>query len=207
MFSITPRDRKFFDLFDKNASILVDAAETYGLMVRDYNRRDEHLARIRQLEHDGDACAHTTFEHLDRTFLTPFDREDIATLTLRMDDVIDEIDAAAKRLTLYEIPEPSKALHDQTEVLMQICNRAGEAVRMLRSVRKQDDAQRLFVEIHRLENVGDDVQHAAAADLYKPGNDPLTVMKWKEIYDITERAIDRCEDIANIVRSIMLKNG
>ncbi len=207
MFSLTPRDRKFHDLFEKSAAILVAAAATYGRMVRDYGRRDEHVARIRQLEHDGDDCAQTTFEHLDRTFLTPFDREDIAALTLRMDDVIDEIDAAAKRLKLYDIPAPTKALLDQTDVLMQICDRTGEAIRMLRNYRKQTDVMKLFVEIHRLENVGDDVQHAAAADLYRPGNDPLTVMKWKEIHDITERAIDRCEDIANLVRSIMLKNG
>ncbi len=207
MLSIVPRDRVFFDLLEKAAATVVKTAETYALLVRDYQNRAEHVARIRQLEHDGDAIAHQTFERLDQTFITPFDREDIGALMSRMDDVVDEIDAAAKRITLYQIPEPTEWLIKQTDVLQKACRLAAQAVSRLRNLRKPNGLHEALVEIHFLENVGDDNNHAALADLFARGGDPLLVMKWKEIYDMTERAIDCCEDIANAIRSIMLKNA
>lgn len=207
MFSIIPRNTVFFDLFEKAAAIVIRAAETYVELARDYERREEHVARIRQLEHDGDEIAHRTFDHLDQSFITPFDREDIEILMIRMDDVIDEIDAAAKRLTLYKIPEPTTALIKQTEVLLKACRLAGSAVNRLRNLKKPNGLHEELVEIHFLENVGDDNNHAALAELFETVGDPLLVMKWKEIYELTERAIDRCEDIANAIRAIMLKNA
>jgi uncharacterized protein len=207
MFSIIPRDRTFFDLFEKAAAIVIRTAETYAELVRDYENRMEHVARIRQLEHDGDEVAHSTFDHLDQTFVTPFDREDIETLMVRMDDVVDEIDAAAKRLTLYQIPAPTNWLVKQTEVLLKASRLAGRAVSHLRHLKKPNGLHQDLVEIHFLENVGDDNNHAALAELFANGGDPLLVMKWKEIYDMTERAIDMVEDIANTIRGIMLKHA
>jgi len=206
MLSLIPRDAGFFDLFDKAATILVRTAETYAQLAVDYDHRIEHVTRIRQLEHDGDEIAHRAFDRLDQTFLTPFDREDIEVLMVRIDDVIDEIDAAAKRLTLYQIPAPTPAFVKQTEVLLKACRLTGQAVSRLRNLKKLNGLQELLIEIHFLENVGDENNHAALAALFEDGGDPLMVMKWKEIYELTERAIDRCEDIANIVRGIMLKN-
>ncbi len=207
MFSIIPRDKTFFELFEKAGEVMVRAADAYARLVLDYAQREEHVARIRQVEHDGDEIAHRTFDRLDQTFITPFDREDIETLTLRVDDVIDEIDAAAKRLTLYRIPEPSTWLIRQTEVLQKSCRLANQAIGYLRNLKKPDGLHKVLVEIHYLENVGDDNNHAALAELFDQGGDPLLVMKWKEIYELTERAIDRCEDIANAIRAIMLKNA
>jgi uncharacterized protein Yka (UPF0111/DUF47 family) len=207
MLSIIPRDRTFFELFEKAGEVMVRAAEAYTQLVHDYTRREDHVARIRQIEHDGDEVAHRTFDHLDQTFITPFDREDIETLILRVDDVIDEIDAAAKRLTLYCIPEPTSWLIKQTEVLQKACRLASRAIGRLRNLKKPNGLHDELVEIHYLENVGDDNNHAALAELFQRGGDPLLVMKWTEIYDLTERAIDKCEDIANAIRSIMLKNA
>jgi len=207
MLSIIPRDRTFFDLFEKAAGVVVRVAEAYVELARDYAHREDHVARIRQLEHDGDEIAHRTFDHLDQTFITPFDREDIETLILLMDDVIDEIDAAAKRLTLYRIPAPTAALLKQTEVLLKACRLTGQAVGRLRNLKRPNGLHDILVEIHHLENVGDDNNHAALAELFDQGGDPLLVMKWKEIYELTERAIDKCEDIANAIRGIQLKNA
>jgi uncharacterized protein Yka (UPF0111/DUF47 family) len=206
VFSIIPRNTAFFDLFDKAADVVVRAAEAYARLAQDYGRRTEHVARIRELEHEGDEIAHETFDRLDQTFLTPIDREDIEDLMKRMDDVIDEIDAAAKRLTLYRIPEPTTWLLKQTEVLVKASRLVGKAVQRLRNLKKADGLNEDLVEIHRLENVGDEHNHAAVAELFEKGGDPMLVMKWKEIYDLTERAIDRCEDIANTIRGIVLKN-
>lgn len=207
MFSLIPRNLAFFDLFDRAAAIIVRTAESYVDLAKDYSNRTEHVARIRQLEHDADEIAHRTFDDLDRSFLTPFDREDIETLMTRMDDVVDEIDAAAKRMTLYNISEPTGAFVKQTEILLRSCRLTAEAVARLRNLKKPNGLQEKLVEIHYLENVGDETNHAALADLFEQGGDPLLVMKWKEIYDMTERAIDRCEDIANVIRGIVLKNA
>jgi hypothetical protein len=207
MLSIIPRDRTFFDLFEKAAGVVVRVAEAYVELARDYAHREDHVAHIRQLEYDGDEIAHRTFDHLDQTFITPFDREDIETLILLMDDVIDEIDAAAKRLTLYRIPAPTAALLKQTEVLLKACRLTGQAVGRLRNLKRPNGLHDILVEIHHLENVGDDNNHAALAELFDQGGDPLLVMKWKEIYELTERAIDKCEDIANAIRGIQLKNA
>lgn len=206
MFSIISRNKGFFDLLERSAGVLVKAAEAYVDVAHNYDNREDSISRIRQYEHDGDEIAHRTLEMLDKTFITPFDREDIQALTLRMDDVIDEIDAASKRLTLYRIPAPTAWFVKQTDVLLRAAQLVAEAVTHLRNLKKPNGMQASLVEIHRLENVGDDINHAAVAELYDQATDPILVMKWKEIYDLTERAIDRCEDIANAIEAIILKN-
>jgi uncharacterized protein Yka (UPF0111/DUF47 family) len=206
VFSIISRDKGFFDLLERSAGIVVKAAEAYVDVAHNYDGREDAIGRIRQFEHDGDEIAHRTLEMLDKTFITPFDREDIQALTLRMDDVIDEIDAASKRLTLYRIPKPTNWFVKQTDVLLRAAILIAEAVKQLRNLKRPDGLQDRLVEIHRLENVGDDNNHAAVAELYNDATDPILVMKWKEIYDLTERAIDRCEDIANTIEAIVLKN-
>ncbi len=206
MFSIISRNKGFFDLLERMAAVVVRAAEAYVEVAHNYANREDSISRIRQSEHDGDEIAHRTLEMLDKTFITPFDREDIQALTIRMDDVIDEIDAASKRLTLYRITEPTSWLIKQTDVLLRAAMLIAEAVAGLRRLKKPDGLQNRLVEIHRLENLGDDNNHAAVAELYNDATDPILVMKWKEIYDLTERAIDRCEDIANAIEAIILKN-
>ncbi len=206
MFSVIPRDTGFFDLFEKSTGVVVRTAEAYDEIARDYAHRQDHVHRIRQLEHDGDEIAHRTLDKLDKSFITPFDREDIQTLARQMDDVIDEIDAAAKRLVLYRIPEPTRWFAEQTTVLVRSTRLVSEVVGHLRNLKRPDGLHEKLVEIHRLENLGDDNNHAAVAELFDRATDPLMVMKWKEIYDMTERAIDRCEDIANTVEGIIIKN-
>jgi predicted phosphate transport protein (TIGR00153 family) len=207
VFSIIPRDMRFFDLFEEAGAILIRAAEAYVQVTKDYPHRNDHIAAIRQLEREGDDVAHRTLNRLDTTFITPFDREDIYNLMRLMDDVVDEIDAAAKRLTLYQIAEPTPWLIKQTEVLLQACQCVGAAVPQLRSLKKVDGLRARLAEIHSLENAGDDINHAAAAELYSKSTNAIDVLKWKEIYDLTERAIDRCEDIANTLEAIILKNA
>jgi hypothetical protein len=206
MFSIIPRETGFFNYFDEAAAILVRCADAYGDVVKDYSRRDEYIAKIRQYEHECDYIVHRTLEKLDTTFITPFDREDIQKLMKAMDDVIDEIDAASKRLTLYQIREPSAWLIKQTDILVRATQLVANAVKRLRNLRRPNGLQEDLVEIHRLENLGDDNNHSAIADLYATTTDAILAMKWKEIYDLTERAIDCCEDIANTIEAIVLKN-
>jgi uncharacterized protein len=206
LLSIIPRNTRFFDLFEESAGLLIRAAEGYVNLVGDYAQRERHVAVIRQLEHAGDEVAHRTLGRLDTTFITPFDREDIYTLIKLMDDVVDEIDAAAKRLVLYEVPQPTVWLGKQTDVLLRACRCVGQAVAELRNLKKPESLRSYLGEIHALENEGDEINHAAAAELYRTATNPIEAMKWKEIYDLTERAIDRCEDIAVLIDSIILRN-
>lgn len=207
MLSIIPRDKRFFDLFEQAAALVVRAAETYVDMLRDYPRRERHLALIRQIEHDGDEITHRTLQKLDTTFITPFDREDIYSLMKLMDDVIDEIDASAKRLVLYQIAQPTSWLVKQTDVLLRASQCMATAIGELRNSKRPDALRRYLIEIHAMENAGDDINHAAAAELYASSTNAIEAMKWKEIYDLTERAIDRCEDVANTIDAIILKNS
>jgi len=206
VFNVIPRDTKFFDLFEKTTIVMIKAAEAYQALANDYDRREDLMHQIRQFEHDGDEVSHRTLDRLNTTFITPFDREDIQQLIGQMDDVVDEIDAAAKRLVLYRIESPTHWFVKQTDVLARAVRLIGEAVPKLRNLKKPGPLQEHLIEIHRLENMGDDTNHAAVADLYNHEKDPILVMKWKEIYDITERAIDHCEDIANTMEGIVLKN-
>lgn len=207
MFGLMPRDTAFFDLFERAITVVVQAAEAYDTLSQNYDRREELIGRIRQLEHDCDEIAHITLDRLDKTFITPIDREDIQSLMMQIDDVVDEIDAASKRLTLYQIARPTPWFIKQTGVLLQAARLLQETIPKLRNMKKANGLHDKIVEIHRLENIGDDNNHAALAELLNNTSDAIMVIKWKEIYDLTERAIDGCEDIANIIEGIVLKNG
>ncbi len=206
MFSFIPKDTAFYDLFDQGADIVHSAANEYAGLIQNFDKRADHIQRIRQCENAGDDVVHQTLQRIDTTFITPFDREDIHQLVKNMDDVIDEIDAAAKRFTLYQIKDPTIWLGRQTDVLVKSTRLVGEAIRRLRDLRKPNGLHAKLVEIHELENEGDENNHAAIAELFSNTTDPLLVMKLKEIYELTERAIDRCEDIADTIEAIVLKN-
>jgi uncharacterized protein Yka (UPF0111/DUF47 family) len=206
LFTMIPRDTIFFDLFSQSAGVVHATALTYAELMRDIPHREDYIRRIRQAEHDNDEIVHKTLARLDTTFITPFDREDIHLLMKNMDDVIDEIDAAAKRLNIFKINEPNPWLIKQADLLVKATAHVVEAVKRLRNLKKPNGLQQTLVEIHLLENEGDENNHLALAELFSDGADPLTVMKWKELYDLTERAIDNCEDTANIIEAIVLKN-
>jgi hypothetical protein len=206
-FNIIPRDTVFFNLFDEAARILISSADAFRVLLKTDVGRDVQLDAIRRLEHEGDAIMHATLEKLDRTILTPFDREDISLLMRRIDDVIDEVDAASKRFCIYRIPSPTQWLIKQSDVLSESCSILGACIPYLRNLKKPEALRVRLLEIGALEKVGDANHHAAVVELYDQTSDAILAMKWKEIYDITERAIDRCEDIANVMSAIVLKNS
>ncbi len=206
MFSIIPRDTEYFEIFDEAAKTVVIAAETYARIWDPGVDRDARIESIRQLEHEMDNICRRVFRKLDRTFLTPFDREDIHRLMKRMDDVVDDIDATTKRLKLYRIEEPTPWLIKQCAILLDASRLIAEAVPHLRNLKSPESLRSPLHRVHRLETEGDENHHSAVADLYETAKDAILAMKWKEIYDLTERAIDRCEDIADVLEGIILKN-
>lgn len=206
MFGLIPTDKGFFDLLDQAAAVVVKTAEAFAAMAKDYGRRQTYIDTIRNCEHEGDDIVHRGLKKLDTTFLTPFDREDIHALLKGLDDVIDDIDGVAKRFTLYKVEAPTKWLLLMVDALLKSSKLVAEAVYCLRDLKKPDNMQGKLVGIHELENLGDEHNHAAIAELFAEQTDALFVMKWKEIYERTERAIDACEDVANTIEGIVLKN-
>jgi len=207
MFNLLPKDTVFYDLFEKLSTHVVSVAEHLRRMSRDFPNTGNHIQLIRQEEHEADELAHAALERLDRTFITPFDREDIHVLVGGLDDIVDTVDALAKRFPLYHVEQMEPAFVKQTDTLVQAAVALSEAVHRLRKTRKLSELGDRLIEIHRLENVGDDQNHAAMSNLFSGGTDPLTVMKWKELYDLIESAIDGCEDVGNTLERIVLKNG
>jgi predicted phosphate transport protein (TIGR00153 family) len=207
MINLLPKDTVFFDLFEKLASHVVSAAEHLRRLAQEYPNSAPHIQLIRQEEHNADELAHQALDRLDRTFITPFDREDIHVLVGGLDDIVDTVDALAKRFPLYHVDVMEAAFQKQTDVLVKAAVALSEAVHRLRKSRKLSQLSDKLIEIHHMESIGDDQNHAAMSHLFSGAMDPLTVMKWKELYDLIESAIDGCEDVGNTLERIVLKNG
>lgn len=207
MFSLLPKDTVFYDLFEGLATHAVSCAGHLHKLAAGFPGAMEEVHRIRQEEHDADQLTHQALERLDRTFITPFDREDIHALVGELDSIVDNINALAKRLASYHVKTLEPAFVKQAEILMSATVALAEAVKMLRTSRKLTDLQGKIIEVHRLENVGDDNHLAAISKLFEPGTDPLHVIKWKEFFQFMETAIDGCEDATNVIERIILKNG
>jgi predicted phosphate transport protein (TIGR00153 family) len=207
MINLLPKDTVFFDLFENIAVHMVTAASHLRSLAQTFPNTAADIQRIRNEEHQADELAHTALDRLDRTFITPFDREDIHELVGGLDDIVDHIDALAKRFPLFHIKAMQPEFVKQTEVLVQSTQSVQQAVRMLRKSRKLDDLRPILIEVHTHESVGDDNHHAAISRLFDGTMDTLEVVKWKELLDYVENAIDGCEDVGNTIERIVLKNG
>jgi uncharacterized protein len=207
MFNLLPRDTVFFDLFERIAKHIIDSTKHLQRLAREFPRIDGPIELIRKAEHEADDVAHQTLHRLDRTFITPFDREDIHTLVNEMDDIVDAVDALVKRMPLFHITNMPTGFVKQTAVLVAAAEALAKAVGMLRTTHKLSDLSECLIEIHHQESIGDDNHHAAMSELFSGQTDALEVLKWKELYDYIENAIDGCEDVGNTLERIVLKNG
>lgn len=207
MINLMPKDTVFFDLWEKIAHHVVESAKHLQELIREHPRVEGPLQKIRNEEHAADGLAHQALDRLDRTFITPFDREDIHTLIGTLDDIVDAIDALAKRFPLFHVDKVPPVFAQQADVLLKATQAVEEAVKRLRKSRKLSELSEQLIEIHRLESLGDDNHHAAMSALFGGSVDAIHVIKWKELYDYIEEAIDGCEDVGNVLERIVLKNG
>ena len=205
--NLLPKDTVFYDLIEALSRHAVSSAEHLRQMCKQFPNIESQLQHIRDEEHAADQLAHTALDRLDRTFITPFDREDIHQLVGELDDIIDGIDALAKRFPLFHVTSVEPTFEKQADVLVQATVAVSEAVHRLRRSRKLSELSDKLIEIHHKESVGDDNHHAALSHLFDGSVNPLEVMKWKELYDYIEDAIDGCEDVGNTLERIVLKNG
>jgi predicted phosphate transport protein (TIGR00153 family) len=204
LLNFLPREEQYFDLFVQMTLYISEAARELKEMMADKNHNyQEYSQRIKGLEHACDELTHNVATRLNKSFITPFDREDIYTMSGALDDIVDLIDDAARAIVIFDVHETTDYAREFAEVIERMAEQLREIVSILR--KPKNITQRL-VEIHRLENEGDDIYHAAIADLFHEEHDPLTVLKWKEIYEKLEAAVDRCENVANIIESVIIKH-
>jgi predicted phosphate transport protein (TIGR00153 family) len=203
---LTPRETGFYELLTRSASNLVTGTGLLAeLLGADPSARADISERMRQVEHDGDEATHAIMRALNTTFVTPFDREDIYRLASNLDDVMDYMEAAVDLVSLYELNELPAELAQQVEVLQRAAELTAEAMPRLRSM---DNLADYWIEINRLENIGDKVYRRALAKLFNEGKyDAITVMKLKEVVDQLEHAADAFEHIANTVETIAVKES
>lgn len=206
MIRLFPREETFLPQFGRAAEVVVEAARVLDALAGEPKLDDERAAEIRRLEHQGDQIAHETFDLLNRTWITPIDREDIHTLVKTLDDVLDFIDAAASRIVLYRISTTTPELKKITTVIVQSALAIQKAMGLLSDLKNSRRILETCVEINRLENEADTVAQLAIGRLFNETKDPIEVMKWKEIYDFVEGATDRCEDVANTLETIVIKS-
>jgi predicted phosphate transport protein (TIGR00153 family) len=201
---LLPREEGFFDLFRKQAENINNGAEVFLKMLLHYTGVPEQVQNIKAIEHAGDEITQQTFRMLNKTFITPFDREDIHELVSTMDDVIDLIDAAASRFALYRVETLRVGTLDLARVLVSATKELSAAIH---AIEKPDTAMKHCIEINRYENESDRICRTLIAQLFDEEKDPVQIIKWKEIFEVIETAVDKCEDVANVIENIILKSA
>jgi predicted phosphate transport protein (TIGR00153 family) len=202
--AFSPRDRIYFELFEEAGRNMLRAAALLYELLSDYPDNRHLAAEILDLEHEGDRITHDIIDRLNHTFVTPIDREDILALASGLDDIVDYTEEVADYLGLYKIEAPMDQAIRLARVLKDATTQIAEAIPHLRAFR---DISRYTVEVNRLENEGDGITREAVASLFDGGIDPMVVIRWKDIFERLEAAIDAAERAANIIEGIVIKNS
>jgi predicted phosphate transport protein (TIGR00153 family) len=202
-----PKEEKFFDLFEELADRIEAGGNLFLELVKEEVYNETQTSRLKEIEHEADIITHRTYEKMHTTFLTPLDREDIHSLINKMDSILDMTEAAAARLVLYKVKETAPALIEQARVLSESIGKVKTIIHALRDMKHAELIIQTCVEIHTLENAGDVILRSIMAHLFENEQDVRELIKWKEIHERIEEAIDVCEDVSNIVEGIVLKNG
>ena len=202
-----PKDFNFFKLFEEQVSCAVDAARFFKEVVSRDGVSEDTLSKMGAIEHQADEVAHTIIEQLNKTFITPIDREDIHTLTTQLDDIVDMINTIMSRMRIYGISGVNKNLVEFACVIEQSVQAVAQAIGGLRNIKNVKAVFDACVEVNRLENVGDTIRDRVLMELFESQKDPIEVIKWKDIYQDAETVLDVCEDVAHIVDSIMVKQA
>ncbi|MEW6745223.1 MAG: DUF47 domain-containing protein [Planctomycetota bacterium] len=201
---LIPKETSFFEFFEGHMALTLSGAKEFVGLVTGTGGFLPAAKRIKEIEHEADTVTHRCVEVLRRTFITPIDRDDIHRLISRMDDIMDYLEAAAERISLYEITEMTPEVRELARLIVKATETLYTAVRGLRDLRHAEPILKACVDVNRLENEADTILRIAIARLFKETEDPITIIKWKEIYEDLENATDRCEDVANIIENFVL---
>jgi predicted phosphate transport protein (TIGR00153 family) len=204
---LLPKKADFFALFARHAALSVEAARRFEALLADLEKAEAESTRIRGLEHEADQIRHQTMETLHRTFVTPIDRGDIHALSSRLDDIMDHVESAAQRVWLYGIRTVTPELRQMVAFLRQACEAVNDTVVALADRNRPERIREQCHRVRQVEKENDRLLRAAIAKLFREEGDARELIKWKEIYETIETAIDRCEDVADVVEGVVLENA
>ena len=202
-----PKEEKFYDLFEELINKIEEGGKVFLCMVETYEYPLPKITKLKELEHEADVITHRTYEKMHKSFLTPLDREDIYALVNKMDSILDMIEASAARMSLYKVKKPTKVIIDQAKILNEAISKVKLIVYALRDMKNAKMIIDACVAINTLENEGDIVLRTAMVDLFEHEKDAIELIKWKEIFERIEEALDVCEDVSNIIEGIVLKHA
>jgi len=203
---LIPHDKIFFDLFEKQAGIVKEAAWQLVALTEDFTNVKEKRHEIEKLEHKGDQITHDIYDQLNRTFITPLDPEEISRLASALDEVLDYIDGATEKMYYYNIGATDAHMIELAKLIHMSTSEIESAVKSIRSIKDPRYIEERCIEVNRLENLADDVLAHAVTDLFKT-NDAITIIKFKDIYEHLETATDYCEDVANVLSDIAIRHS
>jgi len=205
-FSILPAEEGFYDWFEKGASNLVEAARLLSDLLHDFTNVQSNVSRITEQEHHGDFIVHEIYEMLHRTFIPPLDRETIQQLAAAVDDVVDNVEAAADLMLLYKVEKPTPQAARLAEIILACAEQIDVAMPLMRSKKTVQEMRRHTIEINRLENEADQITRTGIAELLEHPDQLFNLIRWKEIYGALEDATDRCEDVADAMNVVVLES-
>jgi predicted phosphate transport protein (TIGR00153 family) len=199
-----PHEQQFFDMIEKQSQNVVKGVKKLEDMLKNYKDLDNKRKEIKRIESDGDKMVHDIHAELNKTFITPIDREDITALISSLDDILDYAEAVSERLIIYEITQPPRHMIEMAVTLRKASEDVNRAIALIRDFKNAKKIRSYIKEIHTYENRGDELLRDAMVDLFK-NKDPVTIIKMKELYDNLETGIDKCEDAADVIGDILVK--
>ncbi|HOQ42393.1 MAG: putative pit accessory protein [Deltaproteobacteria bacterium ADurb.Bin151] len=202
-----PKEENFFNFFEELADKIEEGGKFFLEMTKNRDYSAAKVSRLKEIEHEADGITHKTYERMHKTFLTPIDREDIYALVNKMDSIMDVIEATAIRIHMYNVKKPDDEIIKQAEILFQAITKIKEIIYGLRNMKNSKMILDGCVEINTLENAGDVVLRSIITELFIKEKDAIELIKWKEIFERIEEAIDVCEDVSNTVEGIVLKHA
>ena len=202
-----PKEENFFNFFEELADKIEEGGKFFLEMTKNRDYSAAKVSRLKEIEHEADVITHKTYERMHKTFLTPLDREDIYALVNKMDDILDHIEGVGIRLHMYKVKSPDDEIIKQAEILSQAIKKIKDVVHGLRNMKNSQMILDGCVEIHTLENAGDVLLRTIITNLFIKEQDAIELLKWKEIFERLEEAIDVCESVSNIVGGIVLKHA
>ncbi len=201
---IIPQDKVFFNLLEKQSKLALEAAELFQKMIKNHDISKENIKRMKGIEHEGDETVHEMFHKLNKTFITPIDHEDISKLTSTYDDILDYIDSVANKIYLFKIEKPDGVIKDFADIIIKLIKEVDITLRHIRKI-KQEEIEKKFKEVHKLENEADDLCDNAIAKLVQE-KDAVKILIYKDIYELLESITDKCEDVCLVIQDIVMKN-
>ena len=207
MFSFTPKEDKFNDLFISTSELILKSANALNDFINDLDNSEENLKLLKQIEHDGDIKQHKILKQLNLSFITPFDREDIYDVATDMDNIIDYIESAASRFVMLNVNHSTKEAEVLSKMIIACANQIIILMKELKNMKKSKIIKDIIIEINRIEEQGDLVSRKVIKDLFRMDIPVIEVIKWREIYQYFENSLDACEDLANVVEGIVMKNA